>query len=393
MRVAALFLAAVLALSPGSTKRAAAAPRIPVSRDEVLARVEGIDLPLPGPLRDLRSRVREAPDDEATRVALVRGLLARASETRDDRLATQASGFLAPLLRLPRPPVEALVLEAVLLQRDHRFPEALARLDRALSIRPDLASARLVRAAVRQVTGRFREAAGDCLGAATGLGSLVGAACLGGSAPALGSTTSARDALEAALEREPAAPPGIRAWGLGILAELDLASGRPERAEAHLETALETSPEDHAALALWSDHLLDSARPEEVRRRLLPHARRVDLALRLARAELALGLEVARSRIEWVRRRLEGPGSAPGHERELAYLRLHLLGDPAGALVAALANFAAQREAIDARLVLEASRAAGAVGPPATGIDAWLAARRAADARFAAWTPPAGDPR
>ena len=66
-------------------------------------------------------------------------------------------------------------------------------------------------------------------------------------------------------------------------------------------------------------------------------------------------------------------GDDDTHAREAAYLALYLLDEPRRALDIALANWAVQREPIDARLVLEAALAARAPAAAQPVVD-WLQA-------------------
>jgi len=71
------------------------------------------------------------------------------------------------------------------------------------------------------------------------------------------------------------------------------------------------------------------------------------------------------------------------HRREEARFTLHLIGRPQDALRLALENWEVQREAWDARLVLEAALASGEP-KSAAGVVAWLRDKRLEDPRIAA---------
>jgi hypothetical protein len=84
------------------------------------------------------------------------------------------------------------------------------------------------------------------------------------------------------------------------------------------------------------------------------------LLLRLAIAEKRMGRDVTkRLEVLGYRLQLALDGLEITHAREAACFALYLLEKPDVALTSALANWNAQHEAIDARLVLEAALAAG----------------------------------
>jgi hypothetical protein len=106
--------------------------------------------------------------------------------------------------------------------------------------------------------------------------------------------------------------------------------------------------------------LLRADRPAEVIALLRGAPSADPLTLRLALAERRTGARSVET-IEALEFRLQLSldGRETTHAREAAYCALYLLDRPAVALERALANWAIQREPIDARLVLEAALAAG----------------------------------
>jgi hypothetical protein len=125
-------------------------------------------------------------------------------------------------------------------------------------------------------------------------------------------------------------------------------------------------------LTAYADFLLRQGRVGEVIS-LLETAPPADtILLRLALAERRAGRD-ATEHVATLRYRLELAldGRDLAHAREAAFFALYLLDDPERALVLALANWDVQREAIDARLVIDAAAAAHdpAAAAPVAG---WL---------------------
>ncbi|MGH9817709.1 MAG: hypothetical protein ACRD6I_16665, partial [Candidatus Acidiferrales bacterium] len=120
-------------------------------------------------------------------------------------------------------------------------------------------------------------------------------------------------------------------------------------------------------LSAYADFLLDQGRYAEAARLLRAETRVDGLLLRLALAEHALGLDTA-ERVTILKARFEagrvrGPFLHPGEE---ARFTLVLLQEPRRAVQLARANWSLQREPRDARILLEAARAANdarAAGP------------------------------
>ena len=139
------------------------------------------------------------------------------------------------------------------------------------------------------------------------------------------------------------------------------------QAERHFLEAMGLGRRDVYLLSAYADFLLDQGRYTEVARLLRAETRVDGLLLRVALAEQALGLDTA-ERVTNLKARFEagrvrGPFLHPGEE---ARFTLVLLQEPRRAVQLARANWSLQREPRDARILLEAARAANdvrAAGP------------------------------
>jgi hypothetical protein len=191
--------------------------------------------------------------------------------------------------------------------------------------------------------------------------SLAGA-CLASLNLASGDAAAAYRWLGANLAPQSSLDAGLGAWLATLAAESAEALGRDDEAERHYAVAFAASggaPSIYL-LTAHADFLLQRGRAAAVVE-LLENASPADsVLLRLALAEARLG-RADPQRIETLRHRLELAltGADVTHAREAAFFALYLDDDAARALPLALANWAVQRERIDARLVLEAAEAAG----------------------------------
>lgn len=351
-----------------------AAPRVPSSDHEVLERVRPAGDPAARELRTLTLRLRDTPADQAVALELARRHLTIARTTSDPRHVGYAEAALAPWLDLPEPPLPVRLLRATMRQSRHEFEAALGDLDAVLAAAPGNAQALLTRATIRLVRADIAGAARDCAALARRASALVATTCQAAVDGASGQARRAVAALEAALAAPgPAEPPAMRAWALTLLAETLARLGDAAAAEARFRESLMLDPDDVYARAAFADLLLDLGRPAEARvlaeRDLRPDA----LLLRVALAAHAQRGPDADTLIARLLDRMEAASRRGDetHLREAARVWLNLLPDPRRALVLAQRNFATQREAPDALLLLRAARAAARPGAAAPAL-AWL---------------------
>jgi hypothetical protein len=192
---------------------------------------------------------------------------------------------------------------------------------------------------------------------------------------ATGQAGPAAAALRNALQSNSDAGPDERLWCLTRLAETEERRGAFAAAEAAFREALTFGISDVYLQAAYADFLLDRGRPAEVLALLKDRGRADVLLLRLAQAAKATGdaraaglaAELA-ARFDAARRRGDTT-----HRKEESRFALAVQGDAAQALRLAQANFAAQREPIDARILLEAALAAHDAAAAQPALD-WLAA-------------------
>lgn len=394
---AALLGSVLLGMTAGAVAGTATAPRVPASDDEVVATLPGRLGPAARQERQLRGQLQRQPGDLNLALRLARAAIERARRDGDPRELGIAQAALAPWWSRADAPAPVRLLRATIRQSQHDFDAALAELD-ALLAAPDgqvalpvRAQAELTRAAVLQVRGRLLEASAGCTRLAgpryAALGDAVGwsaRVCLAELASLQGQAAAA-DATLTRLAREidPQADPASAAWLALVRAELAERQGDP-RAEALFRQAVQLQPDTYARAA-WADWLLDHGRAAEVLALIaepdptqLPDALLLRRAIALQRLQgrdtrLAAGATAAR---EALRERFDAAHARGDstHRREEARYWLELRGDARRALALAEANWAVQREPADARLLADASRAAGQsdarIGPVTTATPA-----------------------
>jgi predicted Zn-dependent protease len=166
--------------------------------------------------------------------------------------------------------------------------------------------------------------------------------------------------LTAILAQPGALDAALIPWATSLLGEIALMQGDPVMAEVHLASALAADPGAQREQLMLADILLAQGRADEaeallqsapdtdgvlIRRVLAARAQDRDLpdtvALLAARAQRSLDLGFV------------------AHAREEAMFYLFIAGDPAQALERAEANWAEQHEYDDARLLILAADAAG----------------------------------
>jgi tetratricopeptide (TPR) repeat protein len=356
--LAAGLVASLGALAAAFPSRAQSGTFVPAADDLVL---ETLPLPASDPaalrLRSLAARLRANPRDPDVASELARENVALYRKHSDPRYLGRAEAALGAFWDDAAPPASVRLLRATIRQSNHDFGRALADLDALVTDEPSAAQARLTRAVVLGVLGRYIEASRDCDTLRPLASPLVVAVCFAGARGMTGEAAKAREALALELARRHENHEE-RAWAASVLGELEQRLGLTSEAAGHFEQALADDPDDAYTLASYADLLLDRGDPEAARRLLAPFERVDALLLRLAIAERRLDApNAAAHRRELAERfaaaRLRGDAL---HRREEARFLLELADEPERALALARENFDVQREAWDARVLLEAAR-------------------------------------
>jgi Tfp pilus assembly protein PilF len=369
---AAVLCGAVLLAAAGTS----AEPFVPSDAEQVLERLparEGADWQA---IAALQVDLARTPHDAVRAAELAERYLTLFSRQGDPRLIAYAQRALSPWDAHASPPLDVALRRAQIAGMQHRFDAARAELERVLERFPRDGRAWLMLASIDVVRSDYANARRECSRLVLLEDAAVAGGCLAAVQAMSGEAGRAHELLEGRL-RSGDLSPEIAAWLETLSAETAEALGRTEQAERSYRAALAAAAEPSVyLLAAYADFLLRADRAVDAMA-LLERAPPADsLLLRLALAEKRAGRDVAK-RVEVLRYRLQLAldGLEAVHAREAAFFALYLLDEPGAALERALANWAEQREAIDARLVLEAALAANR-SASALPVVEWLDANR-----------------
>ena len=340
-----------------------AAPYTPATDDVVVETVPARALdPAAREMQALRQAWRANPQDLGHATRLAWRYQAEVAATGEPRYMGYIQATLQPWWALPDPPAEVRVLRAVVLQFDHRFEPALADLQAVLRLEPDNTPAAAWQLAIRMVLADYAGARNSCEKMAGLVSRLINVACHAQVDAATGRAGPAAAALRVALQdaQQRQGDIGERLWSLTRLAEIEERRGDLAAAEAAFEQALALGRTDVYLMAAHADFLLDRGRPADALLRLQDRGRADVLLLRLALAAKTRGdakaADYARElQARFDAARLRGDTS---HRKEESRFALAVHGDVPLALALARENWAEQREAADARVLLEAALAA-----------------------------------
>ena len=355
---------------------ARAAPYTPQSDDVVLERLPfKAAAPEGRELRELRRAFAAQPQSLERALALARRYFELAGAEGDPRYVGYAEAVIRPWSNAAEPPVESLIMRALVRQYRHEFDAALADLARAAERNPADTEIWAWRAAILLVQADFTGARSACARLAPLTSALQATACHAAIDGRTGKSAQSYEELARALARRPDASPELKLWIQTRLAEAALQLGRNELAERHFRAALALGVTDGFLLAAYADFLLDQGRPAEVLGLLKGWERSDVLLLRLALAEQAGSHPGAAAHIAMLKERFDASALRGDklHQQDEARFHLQLLADAPGALRLAQENYRIEREPSDARILLEAALAAKDPGAAQPALD-WLRA-------------------
>jgi len=339
---------------------AQAAPYVPKDDSVVLEHlpVKPGD-PIARELRQLRAELAANPRKRDTAIRLAERYFSLANSEGDPRYVGYAEAALKPWWDLAEPPLDALVMRAILKQYSHDFAGATQDLDAATREDPENARAWSWRAAIDMVQANYDGARKDCLALKKIESDLFAVGCMAYLDGTTGKAAAAYRELSEAYARSGDSSPEVKVWVLTRLAEMSLRMGNPKQAEEHFRAAYFEPINDQFLLGAYSDFLLDQGRPDEVIPLLVDWFRSDILLLRLAIAEKELKAPKAAEHIEALRSRFDAAALRGDklHQQEEARFNLYLLGNKEKALALAQENWKLQREPRDARILLEAALA------------------------------------
>ncbi len=368
-------------------------PYTPSADNEILERLPVREGPLWQAIPLLRSKRDARPDDVAVAAELARTYHRLYQQTGDARLLGYAEATVEPWWNLSDAPIEVALVRAELRQTAHEFVIATAELREIVRRDPQRAEAWLQLAAVTQVQGDYEAARRACTRLVATADPQIAGACLAASNAATGRATAALDYLDQVLFRSDstalsAGEASMLIWMHTLAGDIAASLGRNGEAEEHFRTGIGLASQNGGKpglylLVAYADLLIDERRDREVLIVLQPVNTADTALLRIARAEVRLGMATGQTHRDELIARLAAMQARGDrvHGREQAYLALYLTHDAGRALAFAQSNWQVQREAIDSRLLLEAAAAAGSPAA-ATAVHTWLKALGTDDIRL-----------
>jgi hypothetical protein len=379
----------------GSVNTAFAAPYVPSGDDRVLERLPlRANDPIAKEIATLRASLRSDPNNVVVAVKLARRYYDQVAEEGDPRYLGYAQAALAPWWEMTAPPTDVQILRASLAQFRHDFDGALADLSAVLAREPRNAQARALRATIHIVQARYDQARTDCQALHGATSELIATGCEAMVDGLTGKVAAAYATLSEAFRANPQASPAEKLWVLIRLAEMAQRQGNAGAAERHFRDALALQITDTFLLAAYADFLLDRKRHAEVQAMLKDKTPSDGLLLRLALAERELKAPTAADRAAQLSARYQAAGMRGDtvHQQEESRFDLQVFNDAPRALWLARENWKVQKEPRDARVLLEAAKAAR--DPDAAApVLGWLASSHIEDAFLTDLARQAKEPR
>lgn len=354
------WLLCMLAWLPALAAAQTRAPYIPAGPQVVLQQVPPTTDPRVRRFDQLRADLARHPHDVPRAVALAQAYIDYARATGDARFLGRAMAVIDPWMHTPAPPIPVALVHATVQQSRHFFSAARTELGAILARDPDSAQAWLTLATVAMVQGDMDGANRACVKLANSGGDFMGIVCTASLRMLTGKAKQAYALLSLVEDPGPTAPPAIKAWVEGLLADTAMRLDEPALAERHFKQALQWTPGDNFLLADYADFLLDQHRPREVLALLDGDSASDTSFLRQVYAERALNLPRAQADAAAMAARFAAMEARGSHvfQREQAGFALHVQHDPRRALTLAQENWTVQRAPQDVRIYLEAALAA-----------------------------------
>lgn len=335
-------------------------PYVPDSSYVILERVPAITDPRVRNFDAMRERLNADPHNMELAVQLADAYIDYGRSTGDARYIGRGMAVVGPWLVVNPVPIPVLLVRATVLQNRHAFPESRAELTALLARSPRNLQAWLTLATVEMVQADYTAANDSCIQVAQLGGDFMGLLCTAQLRSLTGHAQQAYTLLRLIEYPGPIAPPAIKSYVEGLLADTAARLGRNAEADRHFQAALQWTPGDNFLLADYADFLLDRHEPAAVKRLLAGYEASDTSLLRIVFAECALhdaraGHDVAEMQARFAA--MDQRGSRL-YDREHAEFVLFAQHDPARALRLAEQNWTVQRSPQDMRILLAAALAA-----------------------------------
>jgi len=337
-----------------------AIPYIPRDASVVLQHVPPTTDPRVRAFDFLRADFDRHPRDSIKAVALAKAYVNYGRSTGDARFLGRAMAVIDPFMKQPAPPIPVLLMHATIQQSRHFFEASRQELAHILKLDPDSGQAWLTLATVAMVQGDVDLANKACVQLANNAGNFMGMVCSASLRSLTGHGKQAYVMLSMVEDPGPKAPPAIKAWIEGLMADIAVRLGEPAVAETHFKKALQETPDDNFLLADYGDFLLGQKRPQAVVDLIGNNTSSDTSFLRLVLAESMLGSPRAAADAEEMSQRFLAMDRRGSHvyRREQAGFVLQIGHDPQRALALATQNWTVQRAPKDVLVYLQAALAA-----------------------------------
>ena len=335
-------------------------PYVPDSPDAVLQQVPSFTDPRVRQFDLLRKDSAADPHNLVLAVRLADAYIDYGRSTGDERYVGHGMAVIEPWLRLRPIPIPALLVSATVLQNRHFFQQSRAELTALLASDPRNLQAWLTLATVEMMQADYSAANGACVQVAQLGGDFMGTLCTAQLRSLTGHAQQAYALLTLIEHPGPIAPPAIKGYLEGLLADTAVRLSRNAAADRHFRAALQWTPGDNFTLADYADFLLDQHEPKAVERLLAGYESSDTSMLRIVFAERTLHEARANRDAAEMQARfaaMDQRGSRL-YQREHAEFVLYVQHEPKRALQLAEQNWTVQRSPKDMRVLLESALAA-----------------------------------
>jgi Tfp pilus assembly protein PilF len=360
-RLAGLLLGVIALFSGAAAAATHFHPYVPSAPDVVLQQVPSMTDPRVRRFDLLRERLNGDPHDMDLAVQLADAYIDYGRSTGDARYVGRGMAVVEPWLQEAPVPIPALLISATVMQNRHEFQQSRATLAALLARDPRNLQAWLTLATVEMVQADYGAANQSCVQVAQIGGDFMGMLCTAQLRSLTGHAQQAYALLRLIEYPGAIAPPAIKGYVEGLLADTAVRLGKTAAADQHFRAALQWTPGDNFLLADYADFLLDQHRPAAVETLLEGYGSSDTSFLRAVFAECALHNLHAPADAAAMHARfaaMDQRGSRL-YQREQAEFVLYVEHDPGRALMLARENWTVQRTPEDMRILLESALAAG----------------------------------
>jgi len=335
-------------------------PYIPASSGVVLQLVPATTDPRVRQFDLLRRDFEAHPQDARKATVLAQAYIDYGRATGDARYLGRAMAVIEPFMSQRPPPIPVLMLHATIQQSRHFFQASRDELAQILKYDLGNPQALLILSTVAMVQGDHDSANRACVDLTNNAGNFMGMICTASLRGLSGQGAQADALLSYVEDPGPKAPPAIRAWIEGLMADNAARMGNAEKADKHFRKALQWTPGDNFLLADYGEFLIDHGRAKEAIDLVSNDTQSDTSFLVLVTAEKQLGAPRADADMAEMDARFKSMDERGDHVflREEASYLLHVQHDPKVALDLARQNWREQRAPKDVRVYLEAALAA-----------------------------------